>query len=202
MKKYLLSFGVLASSILGVNNNDVFAEENNSMKENPLIENFKAQHPDWTITQITTDEVTKIKEESLTQSVTRGSAPPVTGLSIEQVGSQLGTIHEHIEDIGPYQSTSHAVKGVAGVGVLEVGYGNDYQWLGDEYITYTHSDYVVDTVSLDFNNDTIIDGFYHAVFFNSDVKILSGTSKLYKFRSTSLNYPWNSMEVSIHIPHE
>lgn len=203
MKKYLLAFGILAGSVLGVNNIDASAEANNTNKEeNSLFINLKAKNPDWTITQVTADEVAKIKEELLEQPITRGPAPPVTALYIDQVASQLGTINEYYEDIGLYQRTSHAVEGIAGVGVLEEGYGNDWKWLGSELITYTHPDYIVETASLDFNNDRIIDGFYHAVFFDSDAKITSGTSELYKFKTISQNSPWNTMEKSINIPHK
>jgi len=37
--------------------------------------------------------------------------------------------------------------------------------------------------------------------FNSDLKISSGTSALYKFNSTSQSYPWNSIERTINIAH-
>jgi len=203
MKKYLLAFSVLAGSVLGVNNIGVSAEENNVNKEeNPLFENLKAKNPDWTVTSVTAEEVAEIKEELSEQKITRASAPPVTGLYIDQVASQLGTVNEYYEEIGLYQSTSHEVQGTVGIGVLEEGYGNDWQWLGSELITYSHPDYIVDTASLDFNGDNIIDGFYHAVFFDSDAKITSGTSKLYKFKTISQNSPWNTIERSINIPHK
>lgn len=171
-------------------------------EENPLFENLKEKNPEWTVTPATAEEVTEIKEKLLAQKVTRASAPPVTVLYIDQVGSQLGTVNAYYEDISLYQSTSHEVQGVAGIGVLEKGYGNDWQWLGSELITYSHPDYIVDTATLDFNGDSIVDGFYHAVFFNSDTKITSSTSKLYKFKTTSQNSPWNTIERSINIPHK
>ena len=99
------------------------------------------------------------------------------------------------------QQTSHAVSGTVLIGVMEVGYGNDNQWLGDERITYQNRDYKINEATVDFNNDKIIDAFYHTVSFNSDLKIPSGTSSLYKFKSTSQNSPWNTIERTINIPH-
>ena len=44
MKKYLLAFGILAGSVLGVNNIDASAEANNTNKEeNSLFINLKAK---------------------------------------------------------------------------------------------------------------------------------------------------------------
>lgn len=71
----------------------------------------------------------------------------------------------------------------------------------DWTFTYSHPDYDVRSIAIDVDNDRIVDGYYHAVFFDSDVKIQSGSSELYKFRSISRNYPWNTMETSINIPH-
>lgn len=146
-------------SIFGVSNIDVSAEENNKVEGNQLIENFNA------------DKIAKIKEESAANSTVRASAPPVTALYIDEVGSQLDTANEYYESIGSYQSTSHAVKGKVGVGVVEMGYGNSWQWLGSEQITYSHPDYDVRSIAIDVDNDRIVDGYYHAVFFDSDVKI-------------------------------
>ena len=201
MKKCFLAFGILVGSIFGVSNTDVSAEENNKVEANQLIENFKEKHPDWTFTEVTADEIAKNKEESVANSTVRASAPPVTALYVDEVGSQLDTANEYYESIGSYQLTSHAVKGKVGIGVVEMGYGNSWQWLGSEQITYSHPDYDVRSIAIDINNDNIVDGYYHAVFFNSDVKIQTGSSELYKFRSISRNYPWNTMETSINIPH-
>lgn len=129
------------------------------------------------------------------------SAPPVTSLSVMEVISQLGAANENPETISSNQLSSHPVKGIVGIGVLEVGYGSNSHWLGAEHITYSNPDYQEITEYLDFNNDTIIDAFYHGVFFDSDVKIPAGTSKVYKFQSTSLNSPWITMVTTINIPH-
>lgn len=99
------------------------------------------------------------------------------------------------------QQTSHAVSGTVTVAVMEVGYGSENQWLDDERITYQNRDYKLNEAAIDFNNDKIIDAFYHTVTFNSDLKISSGTSALYKFRSTSQNSPWNTIERTINFPH-
>ena len=125
----------------------------------------------------------------------------MTSLAVKEVISQLGTVAEIAEVISSNQLTSHSVKGIVGIGVLEVGYGNDNHWLGTERITYSNSDYQMVTEYLDFNNDTIIDAFYHGVFFDSDIKIPAGTSKVYKFQSISQNMPWNTMVTTINIPH-
>ena len=44
----------------------------------PLIRNLKTKHPDWTITQVTLDEVAKVKEELENYPVLRGPALPLT----------------------------------------------------------------------------------------------------------------------------
>ncbi|MEY9978004.1 DUF4879 domain-containing protein [Lysinibacillus sp. RC79] len=195
MKKYLLAVGILTSGLLGLNTAEASEIEKDTIEVDPLIENLKTKHPDWTITQVTSDEATKINSPVL-----RGPAPPLTALYIDQIASQVGTSNEKTEDIG-LQQTSHEVSGTVAIGVMEVGYGNDNQWLDDERITYQNRDYKINVASLDFNNDRIIDGFYHTVTFNSDLKISSGTSALYKFRSTSQNYPWNTFERTLNIPH-
>lgn len=98
---------------MGFNNSEVSAEENQ------LIENLKVKHPDWTIIPLNTDE---IKDDlPISTFDGRGEASPVTELYIDQVSSQLGTIDEYYEDIGILQRTSHEVKGIVGIGVLEVG---------------------------------------------------------------------------------
>ncbi|QQP15057.1 DUF4879 domain-containing protein [Lysinibacillus agricola] len=99
------------------------------------MENLKTEHPDWTITQVTSDEAAKVKEELKNSPVLRGPAAPLTALYIDKVVSQVGTINQHTENIG-LQQTSHAVSGTVSVAVMEVGYGNDNQWLDDERITY------------------------------------------------------------------
>ncbi|KPN97499.1 DUF4879 domain-containing protein [Lysinibacillus sp. ZYM-1] len=200
MKKYLLAVGILTSGFLGLNTAEASEVEKDMIEVNPLIENLKTKHPGWTITLVTSDEAAKIKEEVNNSPVLRGPAPPLTSVYIDQVISQVGTINEYSEDIG-LQQTSHAVSGTVLIGVMEVGYGNDNQWLGDERITYQNRDYKINEATVDFNNDKIIDAFYHTVTFNSDLKISSGTSALYKFRSTSQNSPWNTIERTINIPH-
>ncbi|MGE7811244.1 DUF4879 domain-containing protein [Lysinibacillus capsici] len=200
MKKYLLAVGILTSGFFGLNTAEASEVEKDIVEVNPLIENLKTKHPDWTITLVTADEAAKIKEEVKKSPVLRGPAPPLTSVYIDQVISQVGTINEFSEDIG-LQQTSHAVSGTVLIGVMEVGYGNDNQWLDDERITYQNRDYKLNEATVDFNNDRIVDAFYHTVTFNSDLKISSGTSALYKFRSTSQNSPWNTIERTINIPH-
>lgn len=203
VKNFLVVLSILTGTFFSFNHIEVLAEEQKRdvVKENQIIENLKEKHPNWSIVPLNTNK-SKITQQSTFILSGRGAASPVTELYIDQVGSQLGTENEYYEDIASFQRTSHEVKGIVGIGVLKVGYGNDWQWLGDELITNSHSDYIIDSVGIDFNNDGIIDAFYHAVFFNSDIKIQSGTSELYKFRSTSYNSPWNMMETSINIPHE
>ncbi|MCL1694754.1 DUF4879 domain-containing protein [Lysinibacillus sp. Bpr_S20] len=188
---------------LGLNTAEASEIEMGKVEVDPLIKDLKTNHSDWTITLVTSDEVAKIKEElknSQNSSVLRGPAPPLTNVYIDKVISQVGTSNQKIEDIG-LQQTSHAVSGTVTVAVMEVGYGTENQWLDDERITYQNRDYKLNEAAIDFNNDKIIDAFYHTVTFNSDLKISSGTSALYKFRSTSQNYPWNTIERTINIPH-
>lgn len=198
MKKYLLTVGILTSGLLGLNTAEASEVEKDIIEVDPLIENLKAKHPDWTITQVVSDEAPK--EELENYPVLRGPAPPLTALYIDKVVSQVGTNNEQTEDIG-LQQTSHAVSGTVTVAVMQVGYGSENQWLDNERITYQNRDYKINVASLDFNNDRIIDGTYHTVTFNSDLKISSGSSALYKFNSTSLSSPWNTMERTINIPH-
>ncbi|MGK4115377.1 DUF4879 domain-containing protein [Lysinibacillus capsici] len=203
MKKYLLTVGILASSLLGLNTAEASEIEKDKIAVDPLIEDLKTKHPDWTVTLVTSDEAAKIKEElknSQNSPVLRGPAPPLTSVYIDKVVSQVGTSNQVTEDIG-MQQTSHAVSGTVTVAVMEVGYGSENQWLDDERITYQNRDYKLNEAAIDFNNDKIIDAFYHTVTFNSDLKISSGTSALYKFRSTSQNSPWNTIERTINIPH-
>lgn len=167
------------------------------LEVDPLIENLKTKHPDWTITLVTSDEA---KEEVKNSPVLRGSAPPLTALYINKVVSQVGTINEQIEKIG-LQKTSHAVLGTVAVAVMQVGYGNENQWLDDERITYQNRDYKINVAAIDSNNDRIVDRFYYTITFNSDLKISSGTFALYKFNCTSSSYPWNTIERTINIPH-
>lgn len=200
MKKYLLAVGVFTSGLLGLNTAEASEVEKDLIEIDPLIENLKTKHPDWTLTLVTSDEATNVREEIKNSPVLRGPAPPLTALYIDQIVSQVGTINEQTEDIG-LQQTSHAVSGTVSIGVMEVGYGNDNQWLGDERITYQNRDYKINEAYIDKNNDKIIDAFYHTVTFNSDLKIPSGTSSLYTFRSISQNAPWNTIERTINIPH-
>jgi len=183
---------------LGLNTAEASEVEKDMIEVDPLIRNLKTKHPDWTITQVTLDEVAKVKNWKIIQFL-RGPALPLTALYIDQIASQVGTSNEYTEDLRT--QTSHAVSGKVSIGVMQVGYGNDNQWLGDERITYQNRDYKINEATVDFNNDKIIDAFYHTVTFNSDLKISSGTSALYKFRSTSQNSPWNTIERTINIPH-
>lgn len=197
MKKYLLAVGILTSGLLGLNTAEASEVEKDMLEVDPLIENLKTKHPDWTITLVTSDEA---KEEVKNSPVLRGPAPPLTALYINKVVSQVGTINEQIEKIG-LQKTSHAVSGTVAVAVMQVGYGSENQWLDDERITYQNRDYKINVAAIDSNNDRIVDRFYYTVTFNSDLKISSGTSALYKFNCTSSSYPWNTIERTINIPH-
>lgn len=197
MKKYLLAVGILTSGLLGLNTAEASEVEKDMLEVDPLIENLKTKHPDWTITLVTSDEA---KEEVKNSPVLRGPAPPLTALYINKVVSQVGTINEQIEKIG-LQKTSHAVSGTVAVAVMQVGYGSENQWLDDERITYQNRDYKINVAAIDSNNDRIVDGFYYTVTFNSDLKISSGTSALYKINCTSSSYPWNTIERTINIPH-
>lgn len=199
MKKYLLAVGVFTSGLLGLNTVEASEVEKDMIEVDPLIENLKTKHPDWTITQVTSDEAAEVKDELENYPVLRGPAPPLTALYIDQIVSQVGTSNEYTEDLRT--QTSHAVSGTVTVAVMEVGYGNDYQWLDDEYITYQNRDYKINVATIDQNNDRIIDAFYHTVTFDSDLKITSGTTSVYKFKSNSQNYPWNSFERTLNIPH-
>jgi len=185
---------------LGLNTAEASEVEKDMIEVDPLIENLKTKHPDWAITQVTLDEAAKVKEELENYPVLRGPAPPLTALYIDQIASQVGTINQQTEDIG-LQQTSHAVSGTVTVAVMEVGYGSENQWLDDERITYQNRDYIITVASIDFNHDRIIDAFYHTVTFNSDLKISSGTSALYRFNCTSSSYPWNTIERTLNIPH-
>ncbi|MDM5234149.1 DUF4879 domain-containing protein [Lysinibacillus pakistanensis] len=199
MKKYLLAVGILTSGFLGLNTAEASEVEKDKLEVDPLIENLKTEHPDWTITLVTSDEATKIKEEVKNSPVLRGPAPPLTALYIDQIASQVGTSSEYTEDLRT--QTSHAVSGKVSIGVMQVGYGSENQWLDDERITYQNRDYKINVASIDSNNDRIVDGFYYTVTFNSDLKISSGTSALYKFNCTSSSYPWNTIERTLNIPH-
>ena len=167
------------------------------------LESLRKDYPNIQILNLTPEELEQQKKLKSVLAITPyASAPPVTSLAVRQVTSQMGTPDQFTESIKSNQLTSHTVKGTVGIGVLEVGYGNDNHWLGSERITYSHPDYESHSELLDYNNDRIIDAFYHSVFFDSDVKIPAGTSKVYKFQSISQNSPWNTMVTTINIPHE
>jgi len=63
MKKYLLAVGILTSGFLGLNTAEASEVEKDKLEVDPLIENLKTEHPDWTITLVTSDEATKIKKK-------------------------------------------------------------------------------------------------------------------------------------------
>jgi hypothetical protein len=199
MKKFILAFFTLCLSLVVVNTTEAATpiEENSSI----FIENLKKEHPDWVINPVTQEEVSEIREEMATTNSITGSASPVTALYIDQVGWDLETTTPQIQYINN-ELTSAAVRGITGVGVVEIGYGNDLQWLGAEQITYNDPTYLIETSTIDFDGDTIVDGFFHVVYFDSDVKIPSGSSVEYRFQSTSINYPWNTMTAFINIPHQ
>ena len=89
-----------------------------------------------------------------------------------------------------------------GIAVVKMGYGSTYQWLDGEQILYGDSSYDIRSSTIDTNGDSIVDGFFDVVYFDSDEKIPSGYSTEYRYQSTSFNSPWNTMNTLIDIPHQ
>jgi len=190
-------------------------KKDNADKELSIIERFekdaKKKYPNLDIKQVTPEESTKIKEEMRAKAEKEvrkevqpsavsafGSAPPVTALYINQIAWDEPNGHKYIYG----DLTAPAVTGYTEIGVVEEGFGSDTQWLGNEQITYGNPDYSWNQYSIDYEGDRIVDGFFHVIGFNSDLKIQSKQTVQYRFESTSYNYPWNTAKTWINIPHQ
>jgi len=199
LKKFLAAFLTVCFCLGG--SYSIYAAEIEDNTTKNFTENFKKTYPNAVLKPINKKDIPEIRSEMKRNKVRAGSASPVTQLYVDQVGSALGTSDAQIEFIN-YAFTSHAVKGITGVAVVEMGYGSDSQWLGDELIHWDDPSYIVETSSIDLNGDNIAEGFFHVVYFDSDIKIPSGTKSEYRFQSTSYNFPGNTMRTYIYIPHQ
>ena len=86
MKKFILALFTL-SLCLGVSDTAEAATLTTD-STSTFVDQFKKEHPDWTITPVNQDKTTQIKGMNVAQystAGTTGSAPPVTSLYIDQV---------------------------------------------------------------------------------------------------------------------
>lgn len=133
-----------------------------------------------------TEDIEEMRENCPVSGVTRAPADPVSYVGVIQVRSTLGGF----EDIPAYQYSTTVNHGGAEMYVVtqENGYGRDYA-------TYAGMEVeIIDSGSLDFNNDSIVDGWLY-------LWDLSGISESgrFQYQSTSYNSPWNTMSTWINI---
>lgn len=133
-----------------------------------------------------TEDIEEMRENCPVSGVTRAPADPVSYVGVIQVRSTLGGF----EDIPAYQYSTTVNHGGAEMYVVtqENGYGRDYA-------TYAGMEVeIIDSGSLDFNGDSIVDGWLY-------LWDLSGISESgrFQYQSTSYNSPWNTMSTWINI---
>lgn len=133
-----------------------------------------------------TESIEEMRENCPVSGVTRAPANPVSYVGVIQVRSSLGGY----ENIPAYQYTTTADHGGAEMYVVtqENGYGRDYATYAGMQVQ------IIDSGSIDFNNDNIVDGWLY-------LWDLSGISESgrFQYQSTSYNSPWNTMSTWINI---